>query len=238
VSGKRLDLTARPSARSARHAYTPRALESANCQRKRLVGLPAARAADLLTAIRVELSRPEIHMGGAAGSNGTAGRGQSNSPDYPQQGPRQRHPVLTPRRCAMGQNRQRRPHIPTIISALPAFTTIDLYPDMCTNGALFPVNPRNPGRPAAPQPPPGHGSPNTSFWDRPTSRDVAAWIRDAAVAVLDNHCVEPFAGFERGSYAGLDATVQNARKEAALRSVRGSNTLRALPRSPGLERDP
>jgi hypothetical protein len=48
------------------------------------------------------------------------------------------------------------------------------------------------------------GLANTYFWIDP-DRDVAGVILMQLLPFADSHCLEAFAGFERGIYAGLDA---------------------------------
>jgi CubicO group peptidase (beta-lactamase class C family) len=53
------------------------------------------------------------------------------------------------------------------------------------------------------------GLANTYFWIDP-SRDVAGVILMQVLPFFDQKCLEAFAGFERGVYAGLDAAGQKA----------------------------
>jgi CubicO group peptidase (beta-lactamase class C family) len=53
------------------------------------------------------------------------------------------------------------------------------------------------------------GVANTYFWIDPV-RDVAGVILMQVLPFFDPKCLEAFAGFERGVYAGLDATDQKA----------------------------
>jgi len=93
-----------------------------------------------------------------------------------------------------------------------AFATndIDLYPDMAKKwGLSFLINTaktlegRSPGSLA------WAGLANTYFWIDP-ARDVTGVILMQVLPFGDNKCLEAFAGFESGVYAGLDATQQAA----------------------------
>jgi CubicO group peptidase (beta-lactamase class C family) len=53
------------------------------------------------------------------------------------------------------------------------------------------------------------GLANTYFWIDP-SRDVSGVILMQLLPFVDQKCLEAYAGFERGVYAGLDATGQKA----------------------------
>jgi len=94
-----------------------------------------------------------------------------------------------------------------MISVLPDLTNdVDLYPDMdkkwglsfVINTALTPQG-RSPGSLA------WAGLANTYFWIDP-SRDVAGVILMQLLPFVDKKCLETFAGFESGVYAGLDTT--------------------------------
>jgi methyl acetate hydrolase len=53
------------------------------------------------------------------------------------------------------------------------------------------------------------GLANTYFWIDP-ARDIAGVILMQVLPFFDQKCLEAFAGFERGVYAGLDAAGQKA----------------------------
>jgi methyl acetate hydrolase len=90
---------------------------------------------------------------------------------------------------------------------MPAVTNdVDLYPDIVKKwGLSFMINTaatpegRSPGSLA------WAGLANTYFWIDP-ARDVTGVILMQLLPFADRHCLDAFAGFERGVYAGLDAT--------------------------------
>jgi CubicO group peptidase (beta-lactamase class C family) len=89
---------------------------------------------------------------------------------------------------------------------MPPYTNdVDLYPDMAKKwGLSFVINTattpegRNAGSLA------WAGLANTYFWIDP-ARDVAGVILMQVLPFADAKCLEAFADFERGIYAGLDA---------------------------------
>jgi methyl acetate hydrolase len=211
ASGKRLDAYLRD------HLFAPLGMTDTGfklreSQRQRLVGMHARGPDGSLTPIPFELDQdPEFHMGGG-GLYSTAedyirftqmilnkGRGHGNQ-------------VLEPETVAMmGQNHIGELNMTKMISALPEFTSdVDLYPDMVKKwGLSFLINTaktpegRNPGSLA------WAGLANTYFWIDP-SRDVTGVILMQLLPFADKTCLEAFAGFEHGVYAGLDATKQAA----------------------------
>jgi methyl acetate hydrolase len=211
VSGKRLDAYLRD------HLFTPLGMTDTGfrigeSQRKRLVGMHARGPDGSLTPIPFELEQdPEFHMGGG-GLYSTAadyikftqmilnkGRGNGNQ-------------VLKPETVAsMGQNHIGDLNMTKIISALPAFTNdVDLYPDMVKKwGLSFLINTAKTPEGRSPGSLAWAGLANTYFWIDP-SRDVAGVILMQLLPFVDKKCLEAFAGFERGVYAGLDATGQKA----------------------------
>ena len=56
------------------------------------------------------------------------------------------------------------------------------------------------------------GLANTYFWIDP-ARDVTGVILMQVLPFADGKCLEAFAGFERGVYAGLDAAAARRRRE-------------------------
>jgi methyl acetate hydrolase len=211
VSGKRLDAYLRD------HLFTPLGMTDTGfrigeSQRKRLVGMHARGPDGSLTPIPFELEQdPEFHMGGG-GLYSTAadyikftqmilnkGRGNGNQ-------------VLKPETVAsMGQNHIGDLNMTKIISALPAFTNdVDLYPDMVKKwGLSFLINTAKTPEGRSPGSLAWAGLANTYFWIDP-SRDVTGVILMQLLPFVDKHCLEAFAGFERGVYAGLDAAGQKA----------------------------
>jgi methyl acetate hydrolase len=211
VSGKRLDAYLRD------HLLTPLGMTDTgfkigDAQRKRLVGMHARGPDGSLVSIPFELEQdPEFHMGGG-GLYGTAadyikftqmilnkGRGNGNQ-------------VLKPETIAlMCQNHIGDLNMTKMISALPAFTNdVDLYPDMAKKwGLSFLINTAKTPEGRSPGGLSWAGLANTYFWIDP-ARDVAGVILMQVLPFADKKCLEAFAGFERGVYAGLDAAGQKA----------------------------
>jgi methyl acetate hydrolase len=195
ASGKRLDAYLRD------HIFTPLGMSDTgfkigDAQRKRLVGMHARGEDGTLAAIPFELEQePEFHMGGG-GLYGTAGDYIKFTQMILNNGKGNGNQLLKPETvAAMGQN-----HIGDL--AMGKMTTaigwatndVDLYPDMVKKTPEG----RSPGSLA------WAGLANTYFWIDP-ARNVAGVILMQLLPFADHKCLEAFAGFERGVYAGLDA---------------------------------
>ena len=211
ASGKKLDAYLRD------HLFTPLGMTDTGfkigeAQRKRLVAMHGRGPDGSLAPIPFELEQePEFHMGGG-GLYGTAadyikftqmilnkGRGNGNQ-------------VLKPETVAtMSQNHIGDLNMTKLTSAV-AFATndVDLYPGMDKKwGLSFLINTaKTPeGR--------SHGSlawaglANTYYWIDP-ARDITGVIRRQVLPFADGKCLEAFAGFESGVYAGLDAAQKAA----------------------------
>jgi methyl acetate hydrolase len=181
-------------------------------QRDRLVAVHARGPDGSLAPIPFEVEQnPEFHMGGG-GLYGTASdyikftrmilnRGRGNG-----------HQLLAPETVAlMGEN-----HIGDLVvtpmSSAIAFATndVDLYPGMVKKwGLSFLINTETTpeGRSAGSLA--WAGLANTYFWIDPV-RDVSGVILMQVLPFADGRCLDAFAGFERGIYAGLDAGKQAA----------------------------
>jgi methyl acetate hydrolase len=211
VSGKRLDAYLRE------HMFSPLGMTDTgfrigDAQRKRLVGMHARGEDGSLAPIPFELEQdPEFHMGGG-GLYGTAddyikftqmilnkGRGNGNQ-------------VLKPETVAlMGQNHIGDINMTKMTSAV-AFATndVDLYPAMVKKwGLSFLINTAKTPEGRSPGSLAWAGLANTYYWIDP-SRDVAGVILMQVLPFADKKCLEAFAGFETGVYAGLDATQKAA----------------------------
>jgi len=110
----------------------------------------------------------------------------------------------------MGQNHIGTLSVPALKSALPRsadFSFIADNRDKWGLGFLITTD-QVPGKRS-----PGSlswgGINNTYFWIDP-ARDVAGVILMQVLPFCDANCLEAFAGFERGVYAGLDAAAQEA----------------------------
>ena len=211
VSGKRLDAYLRD------HIFAPLGMNDTgfkltDAMRKRLVGMHARNPDGSLAPLPFELEQdPEFHMGGG-GLYSTAtdyikfcqmilnkGRGNGNQ-------------VLRPETVAsMSQNHIGDLVVTKMTSAALIYTNdVDLYPDMVKKWGLsflITTDKTPEGRSAGSLA--WAGLANTFFWIDP-ARDVAGVILMQMLPFCDARCLEAFAGFERGIYAGLDAAAQEA----------------------------
>jgi CubicO group peptidase (beta-lactamase class C family) len=206
ASGKRLDAYLRD------HIFNPlgmtdTAFKIGESQRKRLVAMHGRGPDGSLAPIPFELEQdPEFHMGGG-GLYGTAadyikftqmilnkGRGNGNQ-------------VLKPETVAtMGENHIGELTMTKMTSAV-AFATndVDLYPDMVKKwGLSFLITTAQTPEGRSPGSLAWAGLANTYYWIDPV-RDVTGVILMQVLPFADQNCLEAFAGFERGVYAGLDA---------------------------------
>jgi CubicO group peptidase (beta-lactamase class C family) len=120
--------------------------------------------------------------------------------------------VLKPETVAMmGQNHIGDLNMTRMTSALPVFTNdIDLYPDMDKKwGLSFLINTAKTPEGRSPGSLAWAGLANTYYWIDPV-RDVTGVILMQVLPFGDGKCLEAFAGFESGVYAGLDAAQRAA----------------------------
>jgi methyl acetate hydrolase len=206
ASGKRLDAYLRD------HLFTPLGMSDTGFkigseQRKRLVGMHQRNEDGSLTPIPFELEQePEFHMGGG-GLYGTAGDYIKFTQMILNKGRGNGNQVLKPETVAlMGQN-----HIGdltmTKMTSAVAFATndVDLYPDMDKKwGLSFLINTAKTAEGRSPGSLAWAGLANTYFWIDP-ARNVSGVILMQLLPFADKKCLEAFAGFESGVYAGLDA---------------------------------
>ena len=175
--------------------------------RKRLVGMHARGPDGSLAPIPFELEQdPEFHMGGG-GLYGTAGDYIRFCRMILNKGKGSGNQVLKPETVAMmGQNHIGDLAMTKMTSVAPPYTNdVDLYPDIVKKwGLSFMINTaKTPeGRSAGSLA--WAGLANTYFWIDP-ARDVAGVILMQVLPFADKKCLEAFAGFESGVYAGLDA---------------------------------
>jgi methyl acetate hydrolase len=206
ASGKKLDAYLHD------HMFAPLGMSDtgfkiADNMRKRLVGMHARGEDGTLAAIPFELEQnPEFHMGGG-GLYSTAGDYIKFCQMILNKGKGNGNQVLKPETvAAMGQNQMGDLTVGKMTTAAPPFTNdVDLYPDMIKKwGLSFLINTgktpegRSPGSLA------WAGLANTYFWIDP-ARDIAGVILMQVLPFADKKCLEAFAGFESGVYAGLDA---------------------------------
>jgi CubicO group peptidase (beta-lactamase class C family) len=111
----------------------------------------------------------------------------------------------------MGQNHIGELNMTKMNSAV-AFATndVDLYPDMVKKwGLSFLINTARTPEGRSPGSLAWAGLANTYYWIDP-SRDITGVILMQLLPFADKQCLEAFAGFERGVYAGLDASQKAA----------------------------
>src|SRR5712675_119154 len=206
VSGKRLDAYLRDHM-LAPLGTTDTGFRIGEPQRKRLVGIHARGPDGSLTAIPFELEQnPEFHMGGG-GLYGTAGEYIRFTQMILNKGRGNGNQVLKPETVEMmGQNHIGDLTIGKMTSAV-AFATndVDLYPDIVKKwGLSFLINTAKTPQGRSPGSLAWAGLANTYFWIDP-ARDVTGVILMQLLPFVDKKCLEAFAGFESGVYAGLDA---------------------------------
>ena len=155
-----------------------------DAQRERLVAMHQRGEDGSLAQIPFELEQdPEFHMGG----NGNQ--------------------VLKPETVAlMGQNHIGELNMGKLTSAV-AFATndVDLYPGMDKKwGLSFMINTAQTPEGRSPSSLAWAGLANTYYWIDP-SRDISGVILMQVLPFADHKCLETFAAFESGVYAGLNA---------------------------------
>jgi len=211
VSGKRLDAYLRD------HIFNPLGMQDTafkltDAMRKRLVGVHARGPDGSLSAIPFELEQdPEFHMGGG-GLYGTAGDYIKFTQMILNKGRGNGNQLLKPETVAtMSQNHIGELVVTKMTSAALMYTNdVDLYPDMVKKWGLsflITTDKTPEGRSAGSLA--WAGLANTYFWIDP-ARDVAGVILMQVLPFADGRCLEAFAGFERGVYAGLDGAAQEA----------------------------
>jgi methyl acetate hydrolase len=211
ISGKRLDAYLRD------HLFAPLGMTDTGfrigeAQRKRLVAMHQRNEDGSLAPIPFELEQdPEFHMGGG-GLYGTAGDYIKFTQMILNKGRGNGNQLLKPETVAMmGRNHIGELNVTKMISAV-AFATndVDLFPDMDKKwGLSFLINTARTAEGRSPGSLAWAGLANTYFWIDP-SRDVSGVILMQLLPFVDKKCLEAYAGFERGVYAGLDAAGQKA----------------------------
>jgi methyl acetate hydrolase len=211
VSGKRLDVYLRDYL-FALLGMSDTGFKLGDSQRKRLVGMHARGPDGTLAPIPFEMEQdPEFHMGGG-GLYGTAGDYIKFTRMILNKGKGNGNQVLRGETVAtMGQNHIGELNMTKMVSAVPDATNdVDLYPDMVKKwGLSFLINTAKTPEGRSPGSLAWAGLANTYFWIDP-SRDVAGVILMQLLPFADKKCLEAFAGFERGVYAGLDTAGQRA----------------------------
>jgi len=204
ASGRRLDAYLRDNL-LAPLGMNDTAFKISDSMRQRLVGMHA-RTPEGLAPIPFELEQnPEFHMGGG-GLYGTAADYIKFTQMILNKGKGNGNQVLKAETVAlMGQNNIGALEVNKLTTAAPVYTNdVDLYPGMSKKwGLSFLIN--------TAQTPEGRsagslawaGLANTYFWIDP-ARNVSGVILMQLLPFADRICLEAFAGFERGIYAGLD----------------------------------
>src|SRR6195952_1537699 len=211
VSGKRLDAYLRDHL-LAPLGMTDTGFRIGESQRKRLVGMHARGEDGSLAPIPFELEQdPEFHMGGG-GLYGTAGDYIKFTRMILNKGRGNGNQLLKPETVAlMGQNHIGDLNMGKLTSAV-AFATndVDLFPDMDKKwGLSFLINTARTPEGRSPGSLAWAGLANTYYWIDP-ARDVTGVILMQLLPLGDKKCLEAFAGFESGVYAGLDAAQKAA----------------------------
>jgi CubicO group peptidase (beta-lactamase class C family) len=211
VSGKRLDAYLRD------HVFTPLGMNDTGFKlteslRKRLVGMHARAPDGSLAPIAFELEQdPEFHMGGG-GLYGTAGDYIKFTQMILNKGRGNGNQVLKPETVAMmAQNHIGELVVTKMTSAAAIYSNdVDLFPGIVKKwGLSFLINTAKTAEGRSAGSLAWAGVANTYFWIDPV-RDVAGVILMQVLPFFDPKCLEAFAGFERGVYAGLDAAGQKA----------------------------
>jgi methyl acetate hydrolase len=206
ASGKRLDAYLRDN------VFTPLGMSDTGfklgeSQRKRLVGMHARGEDGALAPIPFELEQnPEFHMGGG-GLYGTAGDYIKFTQMILNKGKGNGNQLLKPETVAlMGQNQIGELNMTRMPTVAPMYTNdVDLYPDQVKKwGLSFLINTAKTAEGRSPGSLAWAGLANTYFWIDP-ARNVAGVILMQLLPFADAKCLEAFAGFEHGVYAGLDA---------------------------------
>jgi methyl acetate hydrolase len=206
VSGQRLDAYLRD------HLFKPlgmtdTAFKIGESQRKRLVAMHARGPDGSLAPVPFELEQdPEFHMGGG-GLYGTAGDYIKFTQMILNKGKGNGHQLLKPETVAMMAENHIGELAMTRMTSAVAFATndVDLYPDIVKKwGLSFMITTARTAEGRSPGSLAWAGLANTYFWIDP-ARDVSGVILMQVLPFVDAKCLEAYAGFERGVYAGLDA---------------------------------
>ena len=205
ASGQRLDAYLRDNL-LAPLGMNDTAFKISDSMRKRLVGMHA-RSPEGLAPIPFELEQnPEFHMGGG-GLYSTAADYIKFTQMILNKGKGNGNQLLKPETVAlMGQNNIGAIEIGKLTTALPPFTNdVDLFPGMVKKwGLSFLINTAKTPEGRSPNSLAWAGLANTYFWIDPT-RNVSGVILMQLLPFADKICLDAFAGFERGIYAGIGA---------------------------------
>ena len=206
ASGKRLDAYLRDNL-FAPLGMIDTGFKITDNMRKRLVGMHARGEDGQLAAIPFELEQePEFHMGGG-GLYSTAADYIKFTQMILNKGRGNGTQVLKAETiAAMSQNQMGDLSMGKLATAAPMYTNdVDLYPDQVKKwGLSFMINTAKTAEGRSAGSLAWAGLANTYYWIDP-ARDVTGVILMQLLPFADGKCLEAFAGFERGVYAGLDA---------------------------------
>lgn len=211
ASGVKLDAYLRDNIFSPL-GMTDTGFKISDAQRQRLVAVHARGEDGSLSPIPFEVAQePEFHMGGG-GLYGTAADYLKFTQMILNKGRAGGNQVLKPETVAlMGQNHIGDLNVTKLNAAIPFATNdVDLYPGMDKKwGLSFLINTEATpeGRSAGSLA--WAGLANTYYWIDP-AREVCGVILMQVLPFADAKCLEAFAAFERGIYAGLGAGQQAA----------------------------
>ena len=211
ASGERLDAYLR------NHLFTPlgmtdTAFRIGDAQRRRLVAVYARGGDGSLTTIPFEVEQnPEFHAGGG-GLYGTAADYIKFTRMILNKGCGNGNQVLKPETvAAMGENHIGELNMTGLTSYMAPLTNdVDFFPDVVKKwGLSFLINTATTPEGRSPGSLAWAGLANTYYWIDP-SRDITGVILMQVLPFADRKCLETFAGFESGVYAGLDAAQKAA----------------------------
>ena len=206
MSGQKLDAYLRDN------LFTPLGMDDTAfklgpSQRARLVGMHARGDGGVLAPIPFEREQtPEFHMGGG-GLYGTAGDYIRFTRMILNKGRGNGNQVLKPETVAlMSDNHIGELEMTKMAAAVPGVTNdVDLYPDIVKKwGLSFMITTAQTAEGRSAGSLAWAGLANTYYWIDP-ARDVTGVILMQLLPFADRLCLEAFADFERGVYAGMDA---------------------------------
>jgi CubicO group peptidase (beta-lactamase class C family) len=206
ASGKKLDAYLRDNM-FAPLGMSDTAFKISDDMRKRLVGMHARGPDGQLAAMPFELEQnPEFHMGGG-GLYSTAGDYIKFTQMILNKGRGNGNQVLKAETVTtMGQNHIGDLAMTKMTSVAPPYTNdVDLYPEQVKKwGLSFMINTAKTAEGRSAGSLAWAGLANTYYWIDP-ARNVTGVILMQLLPFADGKCLQAFAGFERGVYAGLDA---------------------------------
>ena len=183
-----------------------------NAQRQRLVGVHSRGTDGSLATIPFEVEQNPEFFAGGGGLYGTAGDYIKFTRMILNKGRGNGHQVLKPETvAAMGENHIGELNVGGLTSYVASATNdLEFFPGITKKwGLSFLINTAKTAEGRSPGSLAWAGLGNTYYWIDP-SRDVTGVILMQVLPFGDKPCLEAFAGFERGVYAGLDAAQRAA----------------------------